>query len=457
MATRRSRQYSRVRDAKGQGWLPYHTVSGLSSGGLQANVHFMRYSSRVLGLGAMLAMPYHQISWFDDKGSFTDGSRQEDGDWSVQFTRPRAMFENSSGSLSIGFRFNASRLLEQTYVQAASGQIAGLHNVRDRPVFLLVGGQDGTVRADLAQQAEVFYRQLGANVKYEYWAEADHYGETWTHRMVGLMLKHVYGTLERRLRSPSWNVFIYEQTPFVPTGYTLQQAQMAPEGLAFVPHSCQIANGPNCRVHVAYHGCGAMAMALMTLTIGYNDWATSNDLIVYYPTATGLCWMASAADQNDYVQMATVANTIAGLQGRWGNATWRNSLPTLVTSSVSLYTFPRCCLKAKAEVARSWSADRYWKNVAPSDRIPLPMLFKKFWDSSESIAREIPYCPCSMAQPTLCMPALRSQCNLPHEAHTYSSLFSCPTCHSSRRFTCQCGDNVTRATSSFHRRSLLYP
>ena len=96
----------------------------------------------------------------------------------------------------------------------------------------------------------------------------------------GQLLGFIYGTLNPKGDPATGTLLEFDQTEFLP----FETISMAPTGHIFIPADCQAT--PGCRLHVAFHGCVQSQDQIgddFYAHAGYNDWATTNRIIVLYP------------------------------------------------------------------------------------------------------------------------------------------------------------------------------
>ena len=63
-------------------------------------------------------------------------------------------------------------------------------------------------------------------------------------------------------------------------------------GLIYVPDTCKT---ESCNVHFAFHGCNGNAD--MFLHLGYNEFASTNNIVMVYPDST--CWGYNSTVDDD--------------------------------------------------------------------------------------------------------------------------------------------------------------
>ncbi|MET1413565.1 PHB depolymerase family esterase [Roseibium sp. HPY-6] len=97
----------------------------------------------------------------------------------------------------------------------------------------------------------------------------------------GDILQHVYGTLRPATVPDQGRLQDFDQSQYA------QAAEgMGDTAFVYVPETC--ANGQQCRLHIALHGCKQGEEVLgdtYARQSGYNKWAEANDIVVLYPQA----------------------------------------------------------------------------------------------------------------------------------------------------------------------------
>jgi poly(3-hydroxybutyrate) depolymerase len=104
------------------------------------------------------------------------------------------------------------------------------------------------------------------------------------------LLRRIYGPLRPRAAEPAGRLLAFDQTEFVPAG-DLRHG-LWHTGYLYVPPDCDGAAALPCRLHVVLHGCNQSAEAfqgaLFPRSIGVNEWADANRILVLYPQARAL-------------------------------------------------------------------------------------------------------------------------------------------------------------------------
>ena len=259
------------------------TVSGISSGGYMAVQFQVAYSQLVRGAGILAGGPYY----------CAEGSVG------------RALANCMEPSTKEAPPAPGSTLKTITQL-ADTGKIDPVKFLRDDRVWLLSGGKDKTVAPVVMDSLAAFYRELlpVEAVRYVKVPDAGHAMlsvsdskanacETSAPPFInrcqdvdaaGQLLTHLLGPLKPAASVADGEIITFDQRPYI-NGSAID-ASLGDEGYAFVPKACQ---SGGCKVHVAFHGCRQGAGEVGRRFIdgaGYNGWAASNRIIVFYPQTT---------------------------------------------------------------------------------------------------------------------------------------------------------------------------
>jgi poly(3-hydroxybutyrate) depolymerase len=303
------------------------SVSGLSSGGFMATQFHVAFSSTISGAGVIAGGPYYctQGRWFALWFYLSQCTNP-----SFWVTKPRA-----------------AKLVAHARRFAHRQEIDHLDNLRDDKVYIFSGTEDKSVRPSVVAQTKSFYQLAGVateNIQFIDRIQAGHamitagYGSACEkttppfinncdYDQAGAILRHIYGKLNPRHRSPmgSGGIIEFSQATFIrnPKSHSLSEI-----GYAYVPKSC--GEGELCRIHVVFHGCQQTTSMLgdrFYMHAGYNEWAATNNIIVLYPqlvlarwTNPNGCWDWWGYDSADYYskvgpQMVAVMAMIKHLAG----------------------------------------------------------------------------------------------------------------------------------------------
>ena len=320
--------------------LPIHSVSGHSSGGDMAVLHFVAFSSRVTGAGVNAGAPY--------------GCNL--------LNQP----ETTCGTPGPWENWNQNdRKMDNYLVQRAnSGKVDPLSAMMGRKVLLFSGSADTVVYPSVMRAV---YRQLAPHVgasnvmsvfnipAQHAWVTADrsdhicgYLGSPFinycNYGLSGKVLAHVLDeTLSSPTRATTANLKKLAQKPYLPSGTSTAKARLADDALLYVPTACtgtplaveEGADGVNvhggnktasCRLHVFYHGCRQTGLNSHTyvMKLGLHQWAESNRIVVLHPQAAwgthnpDGCWdwlgrTGADFDTTDGLQLATVGNMLKHL------------------------------------------------------------------------------------------------------------------------------------------------
>jgi len=75
----------------------------------------------------------------------------------------------------------------------------------------------------------------------------------------------------------------FDQTEFTTD---FENSGLGPIGFIYTPNNCLSGNSPNCKLHLAFHGCSQSREYINTdyaQNTGYLEWAAANDLIILFP------------------------------------------------------------------------------------------------------------------------------------------------------------------------------
>jgi poly(3-hydroxybutyrate) depolymerase len=140
----------------------------------------------------------------------------------------------------------------------------------------------------------------------------------------GEMLRTFYGELAPKGAMVAENLKKFSQADFGNA-----QTPLFPEGWVYIPAKC--AQGEQCRLHVALHGClmnPDFIQDKFELLAGYNEWAETNKIVVLYPQSAKLgqanpyaCWDWFGFTGENYVtksgaQMSALKKMIDRVSGK---------------------------------------------------------------------------------------------------------------------------------------------
>ncbi len=304
------------------------SVSGFSSGGFMAMQFHVAFSSTIFGVGVIAGGPYYctQGHWFALWFYLSQCTNP-----SFWASKPRA-----------------AKLVAHARRFARRQEIDDLDHLRDDKIYIFSGTEDRSVRPSVVAQTKSFYELAGVPTENIQSVDRIHTGHAMItagyggacekttspfinncdYDQAGAILRHIYGKLNPRHRSPmgSGEIIEFSQATFIrnPNSHSLSE-----KGYAYVPKSCS--EGGLCRVHVVFHGCQqttSMLGDLFYMHAGYNEWAAMNNIIVLYPqlvparwTNPNGCWDWWGYDSADYYnkagpQMVAVMAMIKHLAGR---------------------------------------------------------------------------------------------------------------------------------------------
>ncbi len=287
------------------------SVSGLSSGGYMAEQFAVAHSAAVQGVAVMAAGPYGcaRGSVFNAMTKCSCPSEHS------------AMLDTLSlfpGAGCFVFSPPVMSTLSQMAIEGNAADIDPPEHLAAQRVWLLAGGQDPVVHADIVEAVKAVRSALGARddtLRHVVLPDAGHGMPTPTASQrcertaspylnqcqvdaAGELLKWMYPPAEGavdagwvRGQARAGALHRFRQTPYL---RGLGHTGLDSTGWVYVPADCRAA-GAGCRVHVAFHGCqqgqsfrgeatGGRPYGTRFVTgSGYNDWAEPNRLIVLYP------------------------------------------------------------------------------------------------------------------------------------------------------------------------------
>ena len=290
------------------------SISGISSGGFMSVQFQVAHSEIIRGAGVIAAGPYYCA-----QGSAMRATTQ----CSCTLDPTREVCAVGPESTDI------AALVDATKRFAADKLIDDPNAMQRHRVFMVSGGRDKTVPADVVQQLDAFYRRFipPKNIVRKELADAGHAlptasfgsacavtGSPYINNCgvdaAGEILSWIYGPLKPRQDKLSGRLIRFDQTPFVPANKFRWLTGIDDTGWAYVPAAC--ARGEACRVHVALHGCkqgqsylplkpppdgGLYYGTIFVRHSGYNEAADANHIIVLYPQVDSIpglnpngCW-----------------------------------------------------------------------------------------------------------------------------------------------------------------------
>eukprot|EP00358_Blepharisma_japonicum_P004342 CAMPEP_0202946532 /NCGR_PEP_ID=MMETSP1395-20130829/9309_1 /ASSEMBLY_ACC=CAM_ASM_000871 /TAXON_ID=5961 /ORGANISM="Blepharisma japonicum, Strain Stock R1072" /LENGTH=301 /DNA_ID=CAMNT_0049647197 /DNA_START=86 /DNA_END=991 /DNA_ORIENTATION=- len=231
------------------------------------------YSSVVTGVGAFAAAPYY----------CAQGS---------EVTSKTACMLSS-------YLINVDALVQYTKDMASEDNIDDVHNIAQDNIWLFSGSLDTEVHQDTVKKTQQYFSNFvnayKINSTFDVAAEnawvTNGYGNPcWylgapylshcQYDAAGYILKQLYGSLAAPKNQNFSNLYTFDQSEFVSSF----DSGMVTYGWIYQPWSCLY--NPNCKVHVALHGCGMNYGAIGDVFIkntGLNTWAESNGIVIIYP------------------------------------------------------------------------------------------------------------------------------------------------------------------------------
>jgi len=263
------------------------SVSGVSSGGAMAAQMHVSHSSIMRGVGVIAGVTY------DCANSSLSTSAQR--------------FIQGLQCLPGNVDYAQQSIARTAAAAAVPGAIDDpTANLPRQKVWLFSGYNDGSVRRGAMNTVNTYYRNYAApgNVFYQTDNRAPHalitngyggpclgvnakYINDCGYDAAGYLLQHIYGYLNPPTSSAAGgSALSFDQREFV-AGGNPKSIGLADTGYVYIPNSCQPATP--CHVHIVFHGCKQYAEKIgdgVYRRGGYNQWASTNQIIVLYPQAT---------------------------------------------------------------------------------------------------------------------------------------------------------------------------
>ncbi len=259
------------------------SVSGISAGGYIAQQYHVAHSDSIMGAGILAAGPYRCAG-------------------STFWPPVLAGMGICSSFLPVALGSpDVQRMIGDTYKEAEKGTIDKPENMRNDKVWLFSGTNDEKVPQSVVDALHTYYLEFidGGNIFYKKDIPAAHamitddFGNTCDafeppyindcdYDAAGLILQHIYGELKGKVIPDSNQIIEFVQTEFFDKKD--ESVSMNKVGYVYVPKAC--ADGGNCRLHIAFHGCRQDRDEVgddFYADAGYNEWAETNNIIVLYP------------------------------------------------------------------------------------------------------------------------------------------------------------------------------
>lgn len=261
------------------------SVSGLSSGAFMSVQFHVAYSQMMVGAGIVAGGPYYCSGCYE-ANSFLENAV-------------------STCMQPIGKMGPDSRVLfKKAQDFQKKGWIDSLTNIADDRVYVFTGSSDKTVYPVVVEQTEKFYELVGcskSNIKFQKNINAGHAMCTDNNDDVPCsetrppfindcdfiqsydILRHIYPGLKPPAGKLSGKIVKFDQSEFFSSKDEFSRSSMSSYGYLYVPDSC---TKKKCKVHVVFHGCLQGAEVIgdeYYTTLGYNELADANDMLVLYP------------------------------------------------------------------------------------------------------------------------------------------------------------------------------
>jgi poly(3-hydroxybutyrate) depolymerase len=268
--------------------LAQSSVSGLSSGAYMAGQVQVAHSEDIVGAGIVAGGPF---------GCAESAASRLFPFW------PIALAQNASKALYQCMQTtwgepDPVELANRAKELAEEGRIDPIAGLGADNVYLYSGKKDQKVELPVVKAAERFYEEAGVSPGNMTFIEGDGghafiteqggaacgisetpYVSNCGYNQAKAILAWIYGPLEDSSPEPAGSFILFDQGPF-----GAYDAEMAKEGVLYVPQAC--ADAPGCRVHVALHGCEQSREAIGDTFVkdsGFAEVADRNRLIILFP------------------------------------------------------------------------------------------------------------------------------------------------------------------------------
>jgi poly(3-hydroxybutyrate) depolymerase len=273
------------------------SVSGISSGAYMAGQFQLAHSKDVVGAGIIAGGPYGC-----SESLFADVMP---GPGTALLNLTKAINGCMLNSLQAFGVPNPAQLAKRAEKLAEEGRIDPIADVKKDRVYLFTGKNDHTVVPPIVAAARSFYEDLGlppdqilyvsdipaghAFVTDDRGPECDSSGKPYIvncdYDQAGALLTQIYGPLKPRAAQLGGDFKLFDQIAFTKD---LSNHGLSDRGIVYIPEACK--GEADCRVHVAFHGCGQNRTFVgesFARDSGLARWADTNNLILLFPqTAT---------------------------------------------------------------------------------------------------------------------------------------------------------------------------
>jgi len=271
------------------------SVSGLSSGGYMAGQFHTAHSKYIKGAAIVAAGPY---------ACARSGVADSVSVFAIVVAANLVQAESGcmKTTLSrIADVLDGKRLASFAAGLASQGEIDPLEGLSRSKVYLYSGKDDTIVDPKVVATTRDFYAAAGVpqeQISFNSGKEGGHafLSETWgsdcpsnkspyvdhcPYDQAGAILSFIYGTLSPKGKADATSFISFDQSH-----YASDEANLAAEGVAYIPRACRQNRG--CKVHVVFHGCSQSKNDVgdaVTHETGFADWAETNNTIVLFPQA----------------------------------------------------------------------------------------------------------------------------------------------------------------------------
>lgn len=256
----------------------HFTVSGISSGAFMAHQLNVAYSELSEGAASVAGGVYN----------CSQG----------QILRAQGLCMKTPASIQL------PKLYKDVSKYEAEKKISSTQFLKNKKVLLFHGTLDPVIKAAASQKIAEFYKHYQSQVS---WAptlpsghgfpsdrglnECNESKLPWLNKCstpdkeafdgAGWILTGLYSNLNPKTYSSNDHVFRVNQKMT-----RTENSWMSDSGHVYIPKTCS-KTSKDCRFHIALHGClqNPDSVGLQFITqAGYNEWAESNNIVVYYPS-----------------------------------------------------------------------------------------------------------------------------------------------------------------------------
>ncbi len=264
-------------DQKSNRQLEHFTVSGLSSGAFMAQQIFVTNSDIIDGAASFAG------------GIYNCSAGQALNALNLCMKTPQNIQVNKS--------------IQYALEQEKKKKISPTSNLKNKKILIFQGLKDPVVNSVAAGKVEEFYKKFQSQIVKEISADSGHgfpsaqganecheSAKPWMNKCykgesvfdgAKWVLNEFYGPLNEKTFYKADHIFRVSQKLTRVDG-----SMLSDYGHVYIPKQCQ-QDPASCKTHIAIHGCQqnpeTVGLEFITQS-GYNNWAETNSLIIYYPS-----------------------------------------------------------------------------------------------------------------------------------------------------------------------------